>query len=300
MNQKVSLKMESSRFTNKPYPFVKWAGGKRQLINQMGAFFPINFNKYIEPFIGGGAVFFHLLPKKAILSDINFELINCYKVIKNNVVELIDSLSNHKYEKKYYYQIRALDRDKTSYSKLSNIEKASRTIYLNKTGYNGLYRVNSNGFFNVPFGLHKNPKICDRNNLFATHIALRDVTIINSSFEACLNLAEKNDFIYFDPPYHPLSQTSNFTSYNKGNFGKDSQKELFNIFNILDDRGCKLLLSNSYSDYILNMYRDYEIIVLKARRSINSNALKRGLIKEVLIKNNFKSRNHQIIDYLSR
>jgi len=297
MNQNVSLKMESSRVTNKPHPFVKWAGGKRQLINQMEFFFPSNFNKYIEPFVGGGAVFFYLLPKKALLSDSNLELINCYKVIKYNVGELIESLSNHKYEEKYYYQIRALDRDKESYNKLSDIEKASRTIYLNRTGYNGLYRVNSKGFFNVPFGLHKNPTICDRKNLIAVHIALRDVKIIHSSFETCLKLAEKNDFIYFDPPYHPLSQTSNFTSYNKGNFGKDSQEELLHIFKMLDDRGCKLLLSNSYSDYILNLYKDYEINILKARRIINSNAKRRGLIKEVLIKNNFKSRNHQIIDY---
>ncbi|HUW90483.1 MAG TPA: DNA adenine methylase [Candidatus Nanopelagicaceae bacterium] len=297
MNQIISLKGEISRIINKPYPFVKWAGGKRQLINQMKVYFPKNFNKYIEPFVGGGAVFFHLLPKKAILSDSNLELINCYNVIKYNVKELIESLSHHKYEEKYYYQIRAMDRDLEFYKKLSNIEKASRTIYLNKTGYNGLYRVNSKGYFNVPFGFHKNPTICDRNNLIAVHSALRNVKINHNPFESCLKFAERNDFIYFDPPYHPLSETSNFTSYNKGNFGEASQNELFNNFKILDERGCKLLLSNSYSDYILNLYRDYEIIVLKARRSINSNAQRRGLIKEVLIKNKFKFKNHQIIEY---
>jgi DNA adenine methylase len=299
MNQNISLKMESSRVTNKSYPFVKWAGGKRQLINQMENFFPKNFNKYIEPFVGGGAVFFHLLPKNAIISDCNSELINCYNVIKHNVIELIKSLRTYKYEKEYYYQIRDLDRDKISYNKLSDVEKAARTIYLNKTGYNGLYRVNSKGSFNVPFGFHKNPTICDRDNLIAVHFALREVEILNSSFEVCLNLAEKDDFVYFDPPYHPLSETSNFTSYNKGNFGKTSQNKLFEIFKALDNRGCKLLLSNSYSDYILNLYKDYEINVLKARRSINSNAKRRGMIREVLIKNDFKSKNHQIIDFSS-
>ena len=297
MNQTISLKKETSRFTNKPSPFVKWAGGKRQLINQMKVFFPESFNKYIEPFVGGGAVFFHLLPKEARLSDSNLELINCYNVIKYNVKELIESLSHHKYEEKYYYQIRVLDRDLEFYKKLSNIEKASRTIYLNKTGYNGLYRVNSKGYFNVPFGLHKNPTICDKNNLLAVHLALRDVKINRSPFKACMEYAKKNDFIYFDPPYHPISETSNFTSYNKSNFGKDSQNELYNVFKILDERGCKLLLSNSYSDYILNLYKDYEIITLKARRSINSNANRRGFIKEVLIKNKFKFKNHQLIDY---
>ena len=299
MNQNIFLKREYSRVTNKPYPFVKWAGGKRQLINQMEFYFPKNFNKYIEPFLGGGAVFFHLLPKKAILSDSNLELINCYNVIKYNVKELIESLSNHKYEEKYYYQIRALDRDREAFKKISNIEKASRTIYLNKTGYNGLFRVNSKGFFNVPFGFHKNPTICDKTNLIAVHQVIRNVKIVHGSFEICLKFAEKNDFIYFDPPYYPLSQTSNFTSYNKGNFGESSQKELYNVFKKLDKCGCKLLLSNSYSDYILDLYKDYEIIILKARRSINSNAQRRGLIKEVLIRNNFESKYHHLTNYLS-
>lgn len=272
---------------NKPYPFLKWAGGKRQLITQMVNHFPKSYKKYIEPFVGGGAVFFYLLPDKAILSDNNPDLVTCYKVIKNDVKLLIKSLSKCEYDEKQYYKTRAIDRDEETYKKLSDVEKAARTIYLNKTGYNGLYRVNSKGFYNVPFGLHKNPTICDEKNLIAVHIGLRNVKIIQGSFEICLNFAEKNDFIYFDPPYHPLSRTSNFTSYLKGNFGKDSQKMLYEIFKMLDDRGCKLLLSNSYSDFILDLYQDYEIIILKARRSINSNAKKRGLIKEVLIKNNF-------------
>ncbi len=288
MTQDVLLIREKGHHVKKPYPFLKWAGGKRQLLPQMVKYFPKKYENYIEPFVGGGAVFFHLLPDKAILSDDNPDLINCYNVIRNDVKSLIISLSKHKYEEKHYYQMRAIDRDDENYNKLSDIEKAARTIYLNKTGYNGLYRVNSKGFFNVPFGLHKNPTICDKRNLIAVNIALRNVKIIQNSFEICLDFAKKNDFIYFDPPYHPVSRTSNFTSYNKINFGKDSQKKLYKIFRILVDRGCKVLLSNSYSDFILDLYKDYEIIILKARRSINSNAKKRGLINEVLIKNNFE------------
>ena len=269
----------------KPHPFLKWAGGKRQLIPQMSKYFPKNFNKYIEPFVGGGALFFYILPEKAILFDINEELINCFKVIKNNVKELIELLKNHKNEKDYYYQIRAVDRVPESYYKLSDVEKASRTIFLNRCCYNGLYRVNSKGQFNVPFGRYKNPNFCDEENLVAVSNALMNVNIIHGSFELCLNFAEKDDFIYFDPPYHPLSETSSFTSYTKENFGRESQKKLYDIFKESDERGCKLVLSNSFSDFILDLYKDYEIIILKAKRAINSDATKRGSIKEALILN---------------
>ena len=240
-----------------PNPFVKWAGGKRQLIPQLKKYFPKTFNKFIEPFVGGGAVFFNLLPSKAILSDNNSDLINCYKIIQNDVNALISSLKKHKYEKDYYYEIRALDRDYVRYNELSPIEKASRTIYLNKTGYNGLYRVNSKGLFNVPFGRHKNPNICDETNLMAVHRALKNVEIYEGSFEICLNFAKKNDFIYFDPPYFPLSDTSLFTSYTKDNFGEDAQIKLFEVFKELVRRDCKVLLSNSYCDFIIDLYKDF-------------------------------------------
>jgi len=268
-----------------PRPFLKWAGGKRQLIPQMDKFFPDSFNKYIEPFLGGGAIFFYLLPKKAILIDINEELINVYKVIKNNVYELIDSLKKHKNEKEYYYKIRNLDRNPKEFAKLSNIEKASRTIFMNRCCYNGLYRVNSKGQFNVPFGRYKNPKFCDKENLIAVHKALQNVKIINSSFEKCLDYAEKNDFIYFDPPYMPISNSANFTSYTKNNFTQQDQIRLFKIFKKLDERGCKVMLSNSYTNFILELYKDYNIHILQAKRAINSDASKRGIIKEVLIIN---------------
>lgn len=268
-----------------PHPFLKWAGGKRQLISQMNKHFPKDFKKYIESFVGGGAVLFYLKIKASIIIDINKDLINCYEVIKNNVKELIDLLKTHKNEKDYYYKIRALDRNKEKFNKLPNVEKASRIIYLNRCCYNGLYRVNSKGQFNVPFGKYKNPNFCDEENLLAVSRVLKDVKIIHGSFEICLEHAQKGDFVYFDPPYHPISKTSSFTSYTKENFGKESQLKLYEIFKKLDKRGCKLMLSNSYNEYIQNLYKNFKIITLGARRVINCNAKKRGNIKVLLILN---------------
>ncbi|MFX0071778.1 MAG: DNA adenine methylase [Candidatus Hermodarchaeota archaeon] len=278
--------MNSSKtISHKPHPFLKWAGGKRQLIFQMKKYFPKNFSTFIEPFVGGGAVFFHLLPEKGVLIDINKELINCYIVIKNNVLELIELLKNHKNEKEYYYRIREKDRNLEQYKNLSDVEKASRILYLNRCCYNGLYRVNKKGQFNVPFGRYKNPNFCDKENLLAVSKSLRNIEIIHGSFELCLKFANKGDFVYFDPPYHPLTQTANFTSYSKEKFGKKSQTLLFNVFKSLDERGCKLMLSNSYNKFILELYRDYRIEFLNAKRAINSAADKRGKIKEVLVLN---------------
>lgn len=277
--------IESKKGSIPPRPFLKWAGGKRQLISQMEKYFPKSYDKYIEPFIGGGAVFFHLNPEISIIIDINEELINCYKVIKNNVEDLIELLKLHKNDEDYYYTIRALDRDPSRYSKLSDVEKASRTIYLNRCCYNGLYRVNSKGQFNVPFGRYKNPNFCDKENLLAVSNILVNVEIIQGSFEICLSYAEKGDFIYFDPPYYPISKTSSFTSYTKENFGEDSQKKLLKVFKELDALGCKLVLSNSDNILIRKLYKDYKIITLNARRAINSNATKRGNISVLLVLN---------------
>jgi len=289
--QYLDIKKEQNRrkksIVDVPKPFLKWVGGKRQLILQMNDYFPKEFNKYIEPFLGGGAIFFYLLPETAILIDVNKELINTYNIIKNNVSELIKSLKKHKNEKDYYYEVRSKDRNPEEYSKLSDVNKASRTIYLNRCCFNGLYRVNSKGQFNVPFGKYKNPKFCDKENLFASHKALKNVLLINDSFEKCLDFAEKDDFIYFDPPYVPISRSANFTSYTKGNFSKEDQIRLFNVYKNLDERGCKVMLSNSYSDFILGLYKDYQINILYAKRAINSDGSKRGKIKELLITNSF-------------
>ena len=288
-NQSLQIKRnfnrENKTIFDVPYPFLKWAGGKRGLLTQFDEHFPSKFNKYIEPFVGGGSIFFYLLPEKAILIDNNEELINCYKIIQTNVEALISSLKKHRYERKYFYKIRNVDRNFEVFSTWSDIERASRTIYLNKCCYNGLYRVNSKGEFNVPFGIHKNPNFCDDRNLRAVSRILRNVEIHKAGFETCLEFAEQDDFIYFDPPYQPLSVTSNFTSYTKEGFAEEAQVHLSEIYRELDTRGCKVMLSNSFNKLILRLYHGFKIVTVNAKRSINSNATKRGEVKEVLILN---------------
>ena len=270
-----------------PRPFMKWAGGKRQLLSQFDPFIPSKFNKYIEPFVGGGAMFFYLLPERAVLMDINPELINIYKVIQQNVDALIASLKQHKNEEEYYYKIRNIDLDKEIFAKWTDVQKASRNIYMNHTCFNGLYRVNSDGHFNVPFGDYKDPILCDEENLRAVNKALKNIELHVGSFEKCLDYAEKDDFIYLDPPYVPLSLTASFTSYTKESFGPEDQRRLLDVLKELDERGCKVLLSNSYCDFVLDLYKDFKIETIMANRAINSVGSKRGKIKEVLIMNNF-------------
>lgn len=267
----------------KPKPFVKWAGGKRQIINILVENMPKRYNTYIEPFIGGGALLFEILPEKAIINDINKELINTYLVIKNNVNQLIESLKKHKNEEEYYYKIRNLDPNT-----LSPIERASRFIYLNKTCFNGLYRENSQGQFNVPYGNYKNPKIVDEENLKAVseYLNSAEVEIYNTDYKEICKLAREGDFIYFDPPYHPITKTSSFTKYNKYDFTEKDQIELFQVFKELDNRGCYVMLSNSNTEFIKQLYRGYNIIEIEASRFINCKGTKRGKAKiEVLIKN---------------
>lgn len=275
----------NGRIFGVPHPFLKWAGGKRQLLSQIDPFLPKDFDLYIEPFVGGGALLFYLLPKKAVIIDNNPVLINAYRVIKENVEELIELLRNHKNEEDYFYKIRSLDRNLESFSQLSNIKKASRIIFLNRCCYNGLYRVNSKGQFNVPFGRYKNPNFCKEKNLKAVNLFLQNVKIIQDSFESCLDFINDNTFIYLDPPYFPLSKTANFTSYTKENFTKVDQIKLKKLVDKLTERGCKVMLSNSKNEFILKLYEDYSIKEVRARRAINSEALKRGEIKEVLILN---------------
>lgn len=274
----------------KPKPFIKWVGGKRQLLNQfksLGLYPPINFNpkvnSYFEPFVGGGAVFFDLLPENAILSDLNNGLVTTYNVIKNDVDSLIQDLKKHKYEKEYFLKVRSL---KTEI--LSNIEVASRFIFLNRTCFNGLYRVNSKGEFNVPFGKYKNPLICDEVNLKRVSKSLKNVKIINQDYKKVSNDAKKGDFIYFDPPYYPINATSSFTSYTKENFIEKEQMELRDLFKNLSDRGCFVMLSNSDTPFINSIYQEIgvaKINSIQAGRSINSNSNKRGKISEVVITN---------------
>jgi len=266
--------------------FLKWAGGKLQLIEQFENLFPHNFNNYYEPFIGSGAVFFYikskLKPNKVILSDTNEELINCFVVVRDKPYELIELLSNHrkKHSKDYYYAVRSIESDR-----LDSVSKAARLIYLNKTCFNGLYRVNSKGQFNVPMGDYENPCIFDKNILFQASQLLQGVHLRVMTFEKVLDLAEKEDFIYFDPPYIPLSKTSSFTQYSKGSFSAKEQKRLSQVFSILDLRGCFVMLSNSDHALTRELYRDYKknIVIVRAKRIINSIGSKRGAINEVVV-----------------
>ena len=266
-------------------PFLKWAGGKRQLLPQISELVP-KMKTYYEPFIGAGAVLFHLQPKKVIISDTNAELINCYNIIKNNLGELIEDLNNHKNEKEYFYRIRELDR-MPDYQKLSDVERSSRIVYLNKTCYNGLFRVNSQGQFNTPFGRYNNPKIMDETVLKAVNKYLNssDVTILNLDFKEAVSTAKNGDFVYFDPPYDPISDTSSFTGYDINGFNKNEQKRLKDTFEELTDKGVKCMLSNSKTPFITKLYAEYETIDVSAIRSINSKASKRGKIEEILVLN---------------
>jgi DNA adenine methylase len=268
-------------------PFMKWVGGKRQIISSIIELLPKNIGQYnyVEPFIGGGAVLFNLQPKKVIINDLNSELINVYTVIKNNLDTLIVDLKKHKNEADYFYQIRSLDRNK-NYAKLSDIEKASRIIYLNKTCYNGLYRVNNAGEFNAPFGRYANPNIVNEATLKAVHKYLNsiDIQIMNTDYENVLQNLDKNVFVYLDPPYHPVSETS-FTGYIQAGWNIYDQIRLRDACNELHEKGIKFLLSNSATGFILDLYKDYNIEIIKANRFINSNSSKRGEVDEVLIRN---------------
>lgn len=274
----------------KPKPFVKWVGGKRQLLKQfllLNLYPPNDFdpknNTYFEPFVGGGAVFFDLLPKKAVLSDLNKELIVTYNVIKNNVEELIKNLKKYKHSKEYFLKIR-----KQNIEDLNDLEIASRFIYLNHTCFNGLYRVNSKGEFNVPFGKYKNPLICDEVNLRRVSKSLKNIKIKHQDFKEVLKSAEKGDFIYFDPPYYPINKTSSFTSYTKEGFLEKEQTELRDLVIKLHKRGCYIMLSNSDTPFINKIYSGIKGIYInkvKAKRSVNSKSSGRGKIYEVLITN---------------
>ncbi len=270
-------------------PFIKWVGGKRQLLSQFRGLglYSSEFNdadcRYFEPFVGGGAVFFDLQPKSATISDLNSELITTYMVVRDNVERLIESLKKHVYDKDYFLKIRAMDP-----VKMSDLDVASRFIYLNRTCFNGMYRVNSKGQFNVPFGRYKNPIICDEGNLRAASRTLQDVEILNVDYKVAVSKAKAGDFVYFDPPYYPISSTSSFTSYTKNGFAEKEQVELRDTFAELSNRGCCVMLSNSDSAFIRDIYgglKNVTITTVGAGRAINSKATGRGKITELVITN---------------
>ncbi|MDX2271866.1 MAG: DNA adenine methylase [Cyanobacteriota bacterium] len=260
-------------------PFLKWAGGKHQLIAQYQPYFPKEYQTYYEPFLGGGAIFFHLQPKQAILSDINPELVNVYQCVRDHIEALITLLHKHQeaHNHDYYYQIR-------SATTLDPIWRAARFLYLNKTCFNGLYRENTRGEFNVPIGRYKNPAICNPSLLRLAASALQNICIEVCSFDEILKKAHSpTDFVYLDPPYHPLSPTSSFTSYSRYTFAEAEQIRLRNVMQELTSRRVKVMLSNSDCQFIRELYQGFHIHTIFAGRAINSQAKGRGKISEVLI-----------------
>ncbi|DAA96933.1 TPA: modification methylase [Candidatus Gastranaerophilales bacterium HUM_9] len=266
------------------YPIIKWVGGKRQLMFELIKNMPKSYNRYFEPFIGGGALFFELQPEQAYISDMNEELINLYSVVRDNVYELIKDLSKHEVSKEYFLEIRNIDRTE-QYTELSDVERASRFIYLNRTCFNGMYRVNSQGQFNVPFGHYKNPRIIDENNLLNCSELLKKTEIKCADFSEILTKVKKGDLVYFDPPYVPLNETSSFTAYTKDGFDIDMQFKLRDVCDELDTMGIKFMLSNSDTKLVNELYANYEIKKVFASRQINANADGRGKITEVLVRN---------------
>jgi DNA adenine methylase len=267
----------------KSTPFLKWAGGKGQLLQQYDSFIPRHFATYLEPFLGGGAVFFHLRPDRAILSDSNPELVNAFRVVRDfpeRLMEALDVHHPHRLSKDYYYKLRA--QIPTS---LNEVERAARTIFLNKTCFNGLYRVNSRGDFNVPFGKYRNPVLYDSDTIRAASGSLRGKIVEVGDYRDTCRYARRDDFVYLDPPYQPLSATASFTGYTKDAFNENDQLQLRNTFEELDRRGCKVMLSNSAAPSVKELYHEYRIAVLRATRAINSKPSGRGAINEFLITN---------------
>lgn len=290
-------------------PFLKWAGGKGQLLEKLNLLYPAeltngNINTYIEPFVGGGAILFDVLQKfnieKAIIIDLNKELINCYRCIKADVTEMIrflDSLQNTfislatEKRKNFYLQVR----DKYNTIKLNgqfDFEKAADFIFLNKTCYNGLYRVNSKGAFNVPFGNYRNPLICDKENLQLINTLLQKVEIFYGNYTKCKDYADKNVFVYLDPPYRPITITQSFVGYSQNGFNDDNQKQLAKFVKELNIKKCKIMLSNSdpknsnlEDNFFDDLYQGFDIMRIKARRMINCQADKRGDITEIVVRN---------------
>lgn len=270
--------------SSQPYPILKWAGGKTQLLPSLAAYLPDRFDRYYEPFVGGGAMFFYLLNTRqslrGFLSDYNEELINCYCAVRDNVEAVIRQLKKHRNDREYYYRLRAQDP-----KSLADAERAARLIFLNKTCFNGLYRVNSRGQFNVPFGDYKNPRTCDEVNLRAVSQALQTIKIQSSHFGDALKSARRGDFVYFDPPYQPLSATANFTSYTSRCFGENDQRQLADVVRQLAKRSCKIMLSNSDNDFIRELYRGFRIETVWATRAINCKGDRRGRVSELVILN---------------
>lgn len=268
-------------------PVLKWVGGKRQLLPEIVRHLPASYSEYHEPFLGGGAVLFHLRPPVASVNDANGELINVYTTIRDEPEALIESLKVHRNTAEYYYELRDQDRNAAGYARLSPVARASRILFLNRTCYNGLFRVNNAGAFNSPYGRYKKPNIVNESAILAVSDYLRNnnVSIASMDFEASLAGAGASSFVYLDPPYDPVSASANFTGYAKGGFSRADQERLRQACDRLHQRGGSFLLSNSDTAFIRELYAAYSIVSVAAKRRINSNAQGRGCVQEVLIKN---------------
>ncbi|MBQ7665388.1 MAG: DNA adenine methylase [Synergistaceae bacterium] len=269
-------------------PFLKWAGGKRQLLGVLSELMPKGkIKSYCEPFIGGGALLFHLQPDTAYVNDINSELINVYRAVKDSVDDLIAELSGFQNTPEMFYEVRSWDRDRIIYSTLSDTQRAARIIYLNKTCFNGLYRVNNAGEFNSPFGYYRNPNIINEPVLRAVSHYLNhaDIHLSSMDYAEVLTDLKKDTFVYLDPPYDPVSDTASFTGYSRGGFSRSEQIRLRECCDKLSRRGIRFMLSNSATDFIREQYSEYNITVVKARRAVNSIGYRRGDIDEVIVRN---------------
>lgn len=264
-------------------PFLKWAGGKGKLLPDLVERLPERFGAYHEPFVGGGALFFDLRARariaRALLSDRNAPLIGIYQAVRDQVEAVIEELRRHRNDREHYYRVRALDPEA-----LAPAARAARLIFLNRTCYNGLYRENRGGQFNVPFGRYANPVICDEENLRAASAALRGADLSCRAFDSVLDRAERGDLVYFDPPYHPVSATASFTAYDRGGFGPEDQERLRDLFAELAGRGVRAILSNSDTPLTRRLYRGFRIDQVQAARAINSRADRRGKVPELIVR----------------
>lgn len=269
-------------------PFTKWTGGKRQLLGELRSYMPETYGRYFEPFVGGGALFFDLAPEQAVINDFNEELINAYRQIKNNPAELINLLIKHKENnsKDYYLELRSADRD-GRISRMTGVERAARILYMLRVDFNGLYRVNSKNQFNVPYGRYKNPKIVDVDLLYqiSEYLNENDIEILQTDFAEAVKDAQTGDFVYFDPPYIPLNETSSFTSYTHEGFSYEEQVRLRNTFKELTERGVYAMLSNSSNPLVEELYKDFNIYFVEAQRTNGAKSSSRGKISEIIVTN---------------
>ena len=283
--------METKIVNKELQPFTKWTGGKRKLLPIIKSLMPDNYTNYFEPFVGGGALFFELAPQQALINDFNTELINCYQLIKEHPDQLITLLQHHqeKNTKDYYLDLHSVDRD-GRIEQMTGVEKAARIMYMLRVDFNGLYRVNAKNQFNVPYGRYKNPKIVDSELIYAisNYLNKNSIQIVSGDFEKAVETAKQGDFVYFDPPYIPISETSAFTSYTHEGFSYDDQVRLRDTFKKLSERGVHVMLSNSSSSLVYELYKDFTIHSIEVTRANGAKASSRGKVLEVIITNDVK------------